>query len=135
MRIEYWNPNKFDETFENVAMDRLIEAAELVAAKARVKCLPGKVSRPVYKTGKYHDKPWTSRDPGRLRGSIRVVRKKTKGGKVLSRLNIRIYAGHYTAYYMGWEEEYGSPKRKAHPFLRPAFWGSEPEIKSILGVR
>lgn len=136
MRVEAWNPNKFDETFENIAMERLEDAARIIAEKAKSKCEIGKISRPVYERGKYKKLPWTSRDPGRLRKSIRVVRKKIRKGKAFSsRRNVRVYAGHYTAYYAGWEEEFGSPKRKPHPFLRPALQESIAEIKSIIGAR
>lgn len=153
-RIESWNPNKFDETFENILMDKLVEAGNIVAAKARNILKPGRISRPVYKSGRNKGKIWTSRDAGRLRESIRVVRKKTKSGKAFShKRNVRIYAGHYTAYYVYWVEfgshhvprgkakkrnvreiEFGTSIVKAQPFLRPAFYSSMPEMKSILGV-
>jgi len=161
MRIAYWNPCKFDESFENVAMDRLVAAGEVVAAKARNNCPPGTISSPVYKRGDYEGEPWTSRDAGRLKKSIRVVRKKTKSGKAFSsKRNVRIYAGHFTAYYAYWVEagsfhvpkgkagstrkkkgvnvkeiEFGATRVKAQPFLRPAFYASMPEMKSILGAR
>ncbi len=115
MRIAGWNPNKFDETFENIAMDRLIEAAEVIATKARSNFPETQgISRPMYKTGKGGGKTWSSRDAGRLKKSIRVVRKKTKGGKAFSRKrNVRIITGHYTAYYPYWVEfGSGTIKRK-----------------------
>ncbi len=160
MRVVEWNPNKFDETFENIAMDRLVAAAEVVAAKARNLFPATKgISRPEYKTGKGGGKPWSSRDAGRLKKSIRVVRKKTKGGKAFSRKrNVRIYAGHYKAFYPVWVEsgsgtakrkvnrkgkkkisannvEFGSSRIPARPFMRPAFYGSLDEIRSIIGAR
>ena len=136
MRIESWNPNKFDETFENVAIERAVEAAKVIAQRARDKCAVGLIERPVYKRGPYRGRSWTSRDKGRLKKSIRVVRKKTKSGKAFSRKrSVRVYAGHYTAYYVAWEEEFGSPKRRAHPFLRPAFYQSLGDIKNIIGVK
>lgn len=134
-RIEGWNPNKFDEEFENIAIDRLISAAEVIAVKARSNCPVGTISRPAYKTGKDAGKIWTSRDAGRLRKSIRVVRKKTKSGKAFSRKrSIRVYAGHFTGYYAGWVE-YGTKKVPARPFLRKAFHSSMSEVQSILGVK
>jgi len=136
MRVEYWNPSKFDQDFENLAMKRLVEAAEVVARNTRKNLSAiigtGKktgFSRPVYRTGKYAGLKWTSRDAGRLMKSIRVVRKRTKSGKAFSRKrNIRVYIGHFTAYY-------GLILEFKKPYLRPAFYNSQSEMKSVLGVR
>ncbi len=136
MRVENWNPNAMDETFENVAMDRLISAAYIVK-DAAVRKLRGHIgsgkttgiSRPVYKKGPYKGQPWTARDFGQLLKSIRVVRKRTKSGKSLSsKRDVRIYAGHFLAYYARIFEY-------SKAFLRPALNESISEIKSILGVR
>ena len=128
MRVENWNPNVMDETFENVSMERLIEAANVVAESARRECPVGTKSRPIYLKGKYSGQPWTARDAGQLKRSIRVVTKKTLDGKPLWRKrNVRIYAGHYLAYYARIVEFY-------NPFMRRALYNSLPEIKSILGV-
>lgn len=130
MRIENWNPNAFDETFENVAMDRLLEAAEVVANSARQKCPVGTISRPIYKTGRYAGQTWTSRDAGRLKKSIRVVQLKSKTGKPLSKKrNVRIYAGHYLAYYAKIVEYNGKP------FLREALNSSISTVKQIIGAK
>jgi len=129
MRLVNWNPNKFDETFEDVLMNRLMEAGEVVADNARRKCPTGTVSRPMYRTGPYAGQPWTSRDAGRLKKSIRVTRKKTKSGKAFSRKrNVRIYAGHRTAYYASIVEH-------SKPFLRPAFEQSLKDVKDIIGAK
>ncbi len=129
MRIEDWNPNAFDETFENVAIERLVEAAEVVATHARQKCPVGTISRPMYKTGRYAGKAWTARDAGQLKKSIRVVRKKTKSGKAFSKKrSVRIYAGHFLAYYADIVEH-------SKPFMRPALAQSISEIKSIVGAK
>jgi len=136
MRVENWNPNVMDQSFENVAIDRLVEASEVVAKKARSNLRrhigSGKttgISRPVYKTGPYAGQPWTARNFGELLRSIRVVRKKTKSGRAFSKKrNIRIYAGNYLAYYADIFEY-------SKPFLNPAFTSSFPEIRSIIGVR
>lgn len=130
MRVENFNPNVMDETFENVAMDRLVEAAGVVAKSARQKCPVGTTSRPIYKTGPYAGQPWTGRDNGRLKKSIRVVQRKSKSGKPLSRKrNVRVYAGNWYAYYAKIVEF----NQKA--FLRPGLNGSIPEIRSIIGAR
>lgn len=165
MRIESWNPNKFDETFENIAMDILVRAGEIIAEKAKKHINPKlNLSRPVYKKGNYRDLPWTSRDAGRLKRSIRVVRKKIKGGKAFSRRrNVRVIAGHYTAYYPYWVEfgsstikrkhgekketamgkrkkkptardiEFGSSTIPPAPFMRTAFNESLSEIEALIG--
>lgn len=155
MQIAYWNPNKFDETFEKVAMSKLVEAGELIAEKARHYVHIGTISRPVYRSGDYPGLPWTSRDAGRLKKSIRVSRKKTESGKAFSRKrNVRIIAGHYKAYYPYWVEfgsstikrkknrkarkptarniEFGYSRIPAHPFMRPAFYSAIPEIQSMI---
>lgn len=130
MRVENWNPNIMDETFENVAIERLVEAAGVVRDSARQKCPVGKIERAVYKSGRYAGQKWTARTPGQLKDSIRVVQKKSKSGKPLSRKrNVRIYAGNYMAYYAKIVEF----KEKA--FLRPALNGSISEIRSIIGAR
>jgi hypothetical protein len=128
MRVENWNPNAMDEIFETVAVERLVEAAEVVAKNARQICPVGTTSRPMYKRGKYAGKNWTARDAGQLKKSIRVVQKKTKSGKALSnKRSIRIYAGHYLAYYADLVEY-------KTPYMRPALASSISEIKSIVGA-
>lgn len=118
-----------DETFEHVAIERLVEAAEVVAAAARRGCPVGTVSRPMYRRGAYAGQPWTARDAGQLRKSIRVVTRKTKSGKALTKKrNVRIYAGHYLAYYARIVEH-------SRPFMRSALNGSIPAIRSIVGAR
>jgi hypothetical protein len=129
MRVENWNPNAMDETFEGVAMERLLEAAEVVASAARTRCPVGTVSRPIYKTGPYAGQPWTARDAGQLKKSIRVTQRTSKSGKpLLRKRNVRVYAGHYLAWY-------GSIVEHTKPFLRPALTGSIAAIRSIVGAR
>ena len=129
MRVEYFNPNKVDQEFENVAIERLVEAAEVVAGAARQKCPVGTISRPMYKTGKYAGQPWTARDAGQLKKSIRVTRKKTKSGKSFSKKrNVLIIAGHFLAYYASIVEH-------SKPFMRPALASSMSEVKEIIGAK
>ena len=128
MRIENWNPNAMDETFENVAVERLVEAAQVVADAARRRCPVGTVSRPMYKTGPYAGQPWTARDAGQLKKSIRVTQKVSKSGKPLTRKrNVRVYAGHYLAYY-------ASIVEFSKPFMRPALAASLSQVKSVVGA-
>ena len=114
MRIENWNPNVADQTFENVSMKRLVDAAEVIAEAARRNC---KVKT------------------GALKKSVRVVRKRTKSGKAFSRKrNIRIYAGSYEAYYAAWVE-FGTSKTPMAAYMRPAQSSTLSEVKAIIGVR
>jgi hypothetical protein len=129
MRVENWNPNVMDQTFENVAVERLVEAAEVVAVATRRKCPVGTVSRPMYKSGPYAGQPWTARDAGALKKTIRVTQKRTKSGKALSKKrNVRVYAGNFLVYYASIVEH-------TTPFLRPALTESISEIRRIIGVR
>lgn len=129
MRVEVWNPNRADKEFEHIAIERLIKAANIVKAAARRRCPVGTISRPMYRTGPYAGQVWTSRDAGRLRKSIRVVRKKTPTGRAFSKKrNVRVYAGHFLAYYAAIVEH-------SRPFMRPALEESIPMIKTLIGAR
>jgi len=129
VRITDWNPNKMDATFENVALDRLIKAAEVIKNKVKSKTPVGTISHPMYRKGEYKDQPWTARDAGQLKKSVRVVRKKTKSGKALSRKrNIRVYVGNYLAYYANIVEFYT-------PFMSIGFESALGEVKEIIGAK
>lgn len=136
MRVENWNPNVMDQSFEGVAIERLEEAAEVVKSYAK-QSLASKlgtgqtygISRPIYKSGPYAGQPWTKRDPGELMRSIRVTRLRTKSGKAFSRKrNVRIYAGNYLAYYARIFEY-------SKPFFRPAVANAMADVKSIIGAK
>jgi hypothetical protein len=126
MRVSNWNPQQFDGEFMNASMERLKAAAEVIASKARAKCPVGTISRPIYKTGKYAGQPWTARDAGALKKTIRVVEKKEKGTEIMKGRNIRIYAGNFLRYYAQIVEYNG------RAFMRPALNSSKGEIRSIL---
>jgi hypothetical protein len=129
MRVEGWSPDRFDGEIEGATIERLVEAAEAVAAAARAKCPVGTFSRPIYKRGPYAGKPWTARDAGALKKTIRVVRKRSKSGRPLKRKSdVRVYAGNYMVYYASIVEHAGKA------FLRPALWNSRSQIKQILGA-
>ena len=136
MRVEYWNPNQYDQTFENITVDRLVKAAKVVRAstKKRLSSELGKgkttgINRPVYMTGDKAGEPYTAREFGQMMSSIRLVQKRTKVRKALSKKkNIRIYAGHYLAFYANIFEFY-------RPFMRPAFEQSVPMIKTLIGAK
>jgi len=120
MRVANWNPKIADKGIYNNAMDRLEAAGNVIAAKARIKCPVGTISRPIYKTGIYAGKYWTSRDAGALKKTIRVVR---KYGDPYH--NIWIMAGNKQVYYAQIVEHFT-------PFLRPALRGSKSEIKTVI---
>ncbi len=125
-RVANWNPTAADGEIYQVSYERLRKAAHIVADKARANCPVGTISRPMYKTGKYAGQPWTARDAGALKKTIRIVEKKEQGALVMQNRNIRVYAGNYLVYYAR-IVEYSVKK-----FLRPALNTSKPEIKSIV---
>ena len=110
----------------NASMDRLRAAAEVIAMKARARCPVGTISRPIYRTGPYAGKPWTARDAGALKKTIRIVEKKEQGAEFVKSRNIRVYAGNYIVYYAQVVEYNGKA------FMRPAVNSSKAEVKSIL---
>lgn len=129
MRIESFNPNRYDQEFENVAIERLVEAAEVVKAAIKRRTPVGTTSRPIYRTGPYAGAFWTARDEGQLKRSVRVVRRKTKSGKAFSKKrNIRIYCGHAKAYYAKMVEFYT-------PFMRPGFESVVGQVREIIGAK
>ena len=129
MRVESFNPNKFDATFEHIAVERLVEAAEGVKDAVKRRCPTGTVSRPMYRSGPYAGQDWTARDAGQLKKSVRVVRKKTKSGKAFSKKrNVRVYAGAKLPYY-------ASIVEFSRPFMRPGFESVIGQVKEIIGVK
>ncbi len=128
MRVESWNPSSMDENFENVSLGRLAAAARVIALATSSNCPVGTISHPMYQRGKYANQNWTSRDAGRLKKSVRVTRKRTSGGRAFSRKkSIRVYAGHYMAWYANIVEHYT-------PFMRPAQSQTLSEVKAIIGA-
>lgn len=126
MRVANWHPEKYDGEIINASMERLRKAAEVIADKARANCPVGTVSRPIYKKGPYAGQPWTARDAGALKKTIRVVEKKGQGTTIAEGKNIRVYAGNYLIFYAAIVEYAGKA------FMRPALNASKAEIKSIL---
>lgn len=115
MRVAKWNPSKYDDKFYDVAYERLKDGAEILAEEIRRVCPVGTISRPMYKTGPYAGQKWTARDAGQLKRSVRVVEKKERWGFEVHRArNVRVYVGHYLAYYARIVEY-------SKPFVRPAW--------------
>ena len=127
IRIENWNPNRFDREFDNVSRERLIKAARVLKAAVRRRCPIGTVSRPMYCSGPYKGAEWTARDAGSLRKSVRIVEKKTKTGRLSKKMNVRVYVGNYLAYY-------ASIVEFSKPFMRPAHEEAMPMIQTIIGA-
>jgi len=128
MRVESFNPNRIDATFDYVATERLVKAAKVVAAAVRRKCPVGTISRPIYRSGPYAGQPWTSTDAGRLRKSVRVVQKRSKTGRLSKKKSVRVYAGTYLAYYANIVEF-------SRPFMRPALAETLHMVKSMIGAK
>ena len=119
MRVNSWNPKAADEEIYAEAMDRLEKAANAVKRRARAACPVGK-SRPMYKTGRFANKPWTAREAGALKKTIRVVRKYGDRSH-----NVWVMAGNKDVFYAQ-IVEYRTP------FLRPSLAGSKSEIATII---
>lgn len=135
MRVSNWRPEQFDGEFMNASMDRLRDAAEVIASKAKsnlASAIKHAVSRPPYKTGDYANEPWTAREAGSLLKSVRIVEKKETYGTLMATFrNIRVYVGNYLVYY-ALPFEYATTRKRGKAFLRPALNASKTEIKSIL---
>lgn len=127
MRLESFNPQRFDREFDDVSRKRLLKAAKVLKAAVRRKCPVGTISRPMYRSGAYKGQSWTSRDAGRLRKSVRIVEKRTKTGRLSKSISVRVYVGHYTAWYADIVEF-------SRPFMRPAYNEAMPMIETIIGV-
>lgn len=129
MKVEGWNPGALDDLINEAMPEKLVASAKEVAGEVRRRCPVGTVSRPMYKRGKYAGQPWTARDKGQLKRSVRVVQKKGKTGRILLQAkNIRVYAGHYLAWYASIVEYYT-------PFMRPGFNAALGRVKDILGAK
>jgi hypothetical protein len=129
MRVQFFNPQKFDTELKGIALKRLKDAASVIEKEAINLCPTGTVSRPMYKKGPYKDQPWTSRDKGRLKKSIRkVIYNPHPRDFAASRMNVRVYAGHYMAYYAAIVEN-------GKHFMRRAKNKSMKKVKEIIGVQ
>ena len=128
MRVKNWNPNKYDGELIDASMKRLVKAAEVVKVNARARCPVGSISRPMYMSGKHAGQPWTARDAGALKRTIRVTEKygAAETSIIGQNRNVRIYAGNYLVYYAK-IVEYSGKK-----FMRTALNASRAKIREIL---
>ena len=130
MRIARWNWEEANMIVVKNGRARTRKAAEVLAKEVRSKCKVGTESHPMYKTGKNAGQPWTKRDGGSLKRSVRVV-EKDDGIDVMKITGIgyvggaRVYIGNYYAFYAKIVEF-------KTPFLRPAAQSMQGQIKSIL---
>jgi len=123
MRVANWKPTKYDDKFYNVAYERLKDGAEILADEVRRRCPVRTISRPMYQKGPYAGQNWTKRDAGQLKKSVRVTEKKERWGFELHRArNVRVYVGHYFAYYARIVEF-------TTPFMRPAWRSALRKVK------
>jgi len=132
MRVTFWDWKQANRVVVKNGRARTKKAAELLAAAVRAKCKTGTESHPIYKKGKYAGQPWTRRDVGSLKKSIRVTEKNEKYGieaMQYTGLGIiggaRVYVGNYWAWYAAIVEHYD-------PFIRPTAASMQGQIKSIL---
>lgn len=126
-----FNFEQYDGQLSNACMDRLRAAAGEIQLQAILKCHVGRTSRPVYKRGKNAGQPWTAREIGALRRTIRVVEKKDK--QTIRDMNVRVYAGNFLTWY-AIQVEYGRGMWRggAFPFMRPALSASKYRVQTII---
>ncbi len=126
---DFRNLGVVSDKIEKELMDRLEVAGELIATRARQLCPVGTTRRPPYKNGQ----PWTAREPGTLRNSIRVTRLKGDPN-----LDVRVYAGARgktnDGYYARWVEYSSVHNKTKRPFLRPAAHEVGNNIEAIMSA-
>ncbi len=136
LRVEYWKPEEAYKDFSNISRKRVLDAAYVikdeVVRRLRSQIGRGKttgINRPVYLTGDYPGEPWTAREAGQMLKSVRVVEREEKEGvEIWHKQNVRVYVGHYLAFYANIFEFY-------RPFMRPAIAATLPKVKDILGTK
>ncbi len=133
MRVEFWNWGTADKMVINTSLSRVRKAAKVIEKEVRRSCPVGTISRPMYKRGKFAGQIWTKRDAGSLKASVRITeRDDQKRGFTLAQFksignygNVRVYVGHYLAWYASIVEH-------ATPFMRPAVTATLQRVKDIL---
>lgn len=132
MRVASWTADinkELIDLFNRATTKDFDHAAEYLAGQIRNKTPVGTISRPIYRKGPYAGEPWTARDAGQLRKSVRVTRRRAVAGEttLLQAADVRVYIGHYLAWYAAIVEF-------TKPFVRPTFYASLPRVKQILGL-
>lgn len=126
MRIENLDWSKADKLVRGASRERQLKAAHVIADEVRRRCPVGTISRPMYKIGRYAGQPWTKRDAGSLKKTVRVVERDEEHGYMIKGFgDVRVYAGNFYAYYAQIVEFYT-------PFMRPAVDATISRVKHIL---
>lgn len=130
MKVSHWDFTDANKMVMESSLERIRKAAEVIADETRRRCPVGTTNRPIAKKGQHAGQPWTARDAGRLKDSIRVTEKEQKWGFALTTFGmthgmVRVYVGHYLAWY-AWIVEYYKP------FLRPALDSTRDRVRDIL---
>lgn len=99
--------------------------AAQVVRRAKALCPVGEEIRGPYERGKDAGQPWTAREPGTLRKSIRyrVTKKRVKGVR-----KAQVIAGNKYAYYAVWVH-WGTRRHIGQPFLSQALESARGEIE------
>lgn len=135
MKVKF-NWAKANQMVVKKSKERLAKASEYMADEVRKNCPVGTVSHPIYKTGPHANEAWTMRDAGMLKRSIRTVEKWGDKNVYLANVMsgvagdpsigaVRVYAGHYLAWYGRIVEFYT-------PWFRPSIAGSQSGVRQIL---
>jgi len=126
MRVVNWNWKEANEMVAKETRKRQLKAARILKNEVHRRCPVGTVSRPIAKKGVYAGQPWTKHDAGNLKRSIRVVEREEKYGFKLAQYGeVRVYVGHYMAWYAQIVEYF-------KPFMRPSINATLARIKNIL---
>lgn len=126
-----WNWTEANKMVRNGSLERVRKAAGVIRDQVKANCPVGTVSRPMYRSGPNAGQPWTARDAGRLKESVRVVElREDKYGFAFTELGIlhgivRVYCGNRLAYYARIVEY-------SKPFMRPAAEATKGRVKEIL---
>ena len=127
MRVENWDWREADKMVHKASRKRQLKAANVLADEVRRRCPVGTVSRPMFRRGPYAGQPWTRHDAGALKRSVRVTERDDEkyGFKLAQYGEVRVYVGHYMAWYARIVEYF-------RPFMRPAVASTMSRVKDIL---
>lgn len=127
MRVVNWSWKEADEMVIKATRARQLKAANVLAEEVRRRCPVGTVSRPMYQRGRFAGQPWTKHDAGTLKKSVRVTERDDEkyGFKLAQYGEVRVYVGHYMAWYARIVEYF-------KPFMRPSVAATMSKVKDIL---
>ena len=122
----HWNPKLAEHEIMGNALKRLDEVGDDMVAEVKKSTPEGSETRPMYKTGPYKNKYWTSRDAGALKRSVHTAKKRGSNDR-----SIRVICGTTKAYY-GKIIEYGTNGNKHKGFFRKSMNRSRRKAAAIL---